>query len=168
MCFPLWKHIWWRCQKDMSTFEIKWLSVKRQRNDKDEVWRSISGFYEAKPLTHAGMKNKRHVQFLYHGILNTKGPYHGIALWYWAQQWMFLSRLRKPLVGVWFWPVVLKNAKLYKVMKIKVVKGVQSVKVMEILWIVRSEENMYVMGYWCFAWSKTKYAPESLIMSQVQ
>lgn len=67
---------------------------------------------------------------------------------------MFWYPLRKCSVGVWFWPVVLKKAKLYKVMKVEMVNIVQCVQVMEILWIARSEENMQVMGYWCFAWSK--------------
>lgn len=57
----------------------KGILAQRQRNDKGDVLRSIHGSYEQMPHTYMVMVKKIRIQFPDHGILNTKGIYHGIG-----------------------------------------------------------------------------------------
>eukprot|EP00253_Pinus_taeda_P006537 PITA_06537 len=71
--------------------ESHWKAAKRVlRYVRGTVQFGIHYSAEASPLlvgfidsdwADASMKKQRHVQFPHHGILNTKGPYHGISLW---------------------------------------------------------------------------------------
>ena len=78
--------------------------------------------------------------------VNTMVLAHNIE---WSNDYLIPSKnttSSKCCFGLRYW----ERLKLYKEEKIKGLSG----EVMNILWSVRSNENMHVKGFWCFAWSR--------------
>jgi len=58
---------------------VKGLHIRIRILIQVNIWKSIRGFVKTNSRIHASLVKQSSIWFLHHGMLNTRGPYHGIG-----------------------------------------------------------------------------------------